>query len=177
MGYWISGYLFIVLAPVAYLAFNYVVFGRLVRNALQDTRVVKHTKRPGGLPPRAFKHVFVWSDILTLLAQLAGGLMHIVQGVAEIGQRVMLIGIIVQFLSISTFSLLLLRFFRKTSISDAPLRKGVRTLLLLLVVSSALILVREERVERREEADARADPHGISHCRLCVRARRWRRQV
>ena len=109
MGLYVSGDLFIFLAPVAYLAFNYIVFGRLSHNLVNDRSVYKSKRNLTIIPPKHIKTLFVWSDVLTFLAQTAGGLMKIDESLDHAGDLVTLIGIIVQFVSYLLFVAIAIR--------------------------------------------------------------------
>ncbi len=62
----------IIVSPCAFLAFNYLVYGHLiveVDGSLKDKKERKAKSYYSYIPPRLVKHVFVWSDVITLLIQ------------------------------------------------------------------------------------------------------------
>ncbi|TIB70253.1 hypothetical protein E3Q06_03259 [Wallemia mellicola] len=144
MGLFIAGDVFILLAPVAYLAFNYLVFGRLSHNIANDNRIVKEKRNITIISPRAIKHVFVWSDILTFLCQFAGQLMQIASEQRPNGNKVTLAGMIAQFVSYLCFVCIGLycRFKAVPSLRMTTIGRDIDRVLMLLSVSSLFILIR-----------------------------------
>ncbi|KIY44672.1 hypothetical protein FISHEDRAFT_50870 [Fistulina hepatica ATCC 64428] len=93
-GWLILGQIFIACSPAAFLAFNYIVHGRLVVNSLG----ARHSR----IRPTRVAFVFVSSDIATFLVQAAGsGLMITKSTVA--GKNIFLIGLVLQTLSYLVF--------------------------------------------------------------------------
>lgn len=54
--------LFLVTSPAAFLAFNYILYGRLVRNRVGDQYSYIH--------PRIVARVFIISDVVTFMIQV-----------------------------------------------------------------------------------------------------------
>jgi hypothetical protein len=75
-GLYIAYYLFLVLSPAGFLAYCYIVYGRLISAA--DSELIgraglKAKSRYSFIPPRLVARFFVISDICTFLVQAAGG--------------------------------------------------------------------------------------------------------
>lgn len=93
-------YLFVVLAPAAFLAFNYMTFSRIIISL--DEELTSKSKRRSKskytlVPPRLFAPVFVGSDITTFLIQAAGGgLQASASNLANTGNTIFLIGVVAQ---------------------------------------------------------------------------------
>ena len=144
MGLFIAGDVFILVAPVAYLAFNYLVFGRLSHNLKNDRRIAQTTRNITIISPRAIKHIFIWSDIITFLAQFAGQLMMISSEQRSNGNKVTLAGMIAQFVSYLCFILLATycRFKGVPNLRGSGIGRRVEKVFIMLAVSSFFILVR-----------------------------------
>lgn len=104
-------YLFVVLSPAAFLAFNYIAFGRLTA-ALEGQKPTEVKKRSQYLfiPPRWVKIIFVTSDICTFCVQAAGGGMQTSDDyqTANTGNNVFLAGVSAQGASYLLFTALIL---------------------------------------------------------------------
>ena len=57
--------MFVVVSPAAFLAFNYIVYGRIMRESVGDTRGYSLLK------PSLVSTIFVISDIVTFLMQVS----------------------------------------------------------------------------------------------------------
>lgn len=92
-------YLFVVLSPAAFLAFNYILFGRLVA-ALEGNKpgAIRHSSPYSFIPPRWVKRIFVVSDVCTFCVQAAGGGMQTSNDykTSETGNNVFLGGVVGQ---------------------------------------------------------------------------------
>lgn len=91
--------LFVILSPAAFLAFNYMMYSRLVTAIDED--ITSNSKRSTRsrfslLPPRLFGRIFVWSDVITFLIQAGGGGLQVQSSTADIGNKLFLIGVILQ---------------------------------------------------------------------------------
>lgn len=92
--------LFVILSPAAFLAFNYMMYGRLI--VAIDDDVTEHSKRTARsrfslLPPRLFGRLFVWSDVITFLIQATGGGLQATGGAnASLGDKIFLVGVVLQ---------------------------------------------------------------------------------
>ncbi|PWN32224.1 RTA1-domain-containing protein [Meira miltonrushii] len=104
-------YLFVVLSPAAFLAFNYIAFGRLTA-ALEGERPsnVKRKSQYLFIPPRWVKIIFVTSDVCTFCVQAAGGGMQTSNDyqTANTGNNVFLAGVSAQGASYLLFTALIL---------------------------------------------------------------------
>lgn len=156
-------YLFIVLSPAAFLAFNYILFGRFTA-ALEGRKPteVKRSSAYSFIPPRWVKIIFVTSDICTFCIQAAGGGMQTSDDVktADTGNKIFLAGVSAQGASYLLFTALTLvahlRLLRQHGKRFSPLnlREPGVVLLDLLYISSIGILVRS--VYRIIEVSSRA---------------------
>jgi hypothetical protein len=75
-GLYIAYYLFLVLSPAGFLAYCYIIYGRLISAAdpeLIGRAGLKAKSRYSFIPPRLVARFFVISDICTFLIQAAGG--------------------------------------------------------------------------------------------------------
>ncbi|TIA95761.1 hypothetical protein E3P96_03769 [Wallemia ichthyophaga] len=142
MGLFIAGDVFILVAPVAYLAFNYLVFGRISHNLKNDSRISKGSVTIAS--PRTIKHIFVWSDITTFLAQFAGQLMEISSDQRSNGNKLTLAGMIAQLISYLCFIAIVTdcRFRRVPNLRSTAVGRNIDKVLILLATSSFFILVR-----------------------------------
>jgi hypothetical protein len=111
-------YLFVVLSPAGFLAFNYILFGRFAA-ALQGTKpsLVKKQQEEKTLqtrskitflPPRLIKIIFVTSDVVTFCIQAAGGGLQTSQmfETIKVGNHIFLAGTIIQTFSYIVFAAL-----------------------------------------------------------------------
>lgn len=99
-GILIAQQVFVVCMPALFLAFNYIVYGRLLLYTLGR----RHTL----LRPTIIATVFVSSDILTFLVQAIGGSISINQKTADLGRNIFKIGIILQAVSYFIFIFLII---------------------------------------------------------------------
>jgi len=127
--------LFIVCSPAAFLAFNYILFGRLVRDCIGRQHAL--------LRPEIVSTVFVISDIATFLVQSAGGSMEIMKSLANVGQKIWLVGLILQASSYFVFCFLLLHIHWKIRKDDTMTgAEKWRKVLWALDISSFFIVIR-----------------------------------
>jgi hypothetical protein len=91
--------LFVILSPAAFLAFNYMMYSRLI--VAIDPDVTLESKRRTKsrfsiLPPRIFGLLFVWSDVVTFLIQASGGGLQATKNNAKLGDYIFLVGVALQ---------------------------------------------------------------------------------
>jgi hypothetical protein len=91
--------LFVILSPAAFLAFNYMMYSRLIiaidpEIKHQSKRTVK--SRFSLLPPRIFGILFIWSDVFTFLIQAAGGGIQATGNNTSLGNNLFLVGVALQ---------------------------------------------------------------------------------
>lgn len=146
-------YLFVVLSPAAFLAFNYIAFGRLIA-AIEGEKPTKVQRKSIYLfiPPKWVKIIFVTSDVCTFCVQAAGGGMQTSDDyqTAKTGNNVFLAGVSAQGASYLLFTVLILvahyrLLFKRQDgkrFNIFNLREPVVIMLDLLYISSIGILVR-----------------------------------
>ncbi|KAG0268843.1 hypothetical protein BGZ95_002291 [Linnemannia exigua] len=114
--------IFIVASPSAFLAFNYMLYGRFItaidpRFGSNTSQSKMEKSRYSFIPPRIVGRVFIWSDITTFLVQVAAGGMLGSGGnnmsLINIGDTLFLVGVCAQgvcyFLFTSLLSVTLMR--------------------------------------------------------------------
>ncbi|WVQ82728.1 hypothetical protein IAT38_004860 [Cryptococcus sp. DSM 104549] len=108
--------LFVILPPCAYLAADYILFGRLVA----FLGASEHC-RP--LSPRVISWVFICSDVFTFLIQGSGGGLSASGNAdsAKLGSKLFLIGLILQLVSFVIFTFLWVTFGLRVRKRDAAL--------------------------------------------------------
>ncbi|KAF9972914.1 hypothetical protein BGZ73_003886 [Actinomortierella ambigua] len=106
----------IIATPSAFLAFNYMLYGRLIaaidpQFGANDHKSRMEKSRYSFIPPRIVGRAFIWSDISTFLIQVAAGSMlgnaGDNQSLANIGNKLFLVGVCAQGVSYSLFTALL----------------------------------------------------------------------
>ncbi|UZJ57103.1 hypothetical protein CBS101457_006423 [Exobasidium rhododendri] len=99
-------YLFVILSPASFLAFNYILFGRFTA-ALEGYKPsqVKARSHYSFLPPRMVKIIFVTSDVITFLIQAAGGGLQTshMYSTMIVGNHIFLAGTVLQAFSYIVF--------------------------------------------------------------------------
>jgi len=90
-----------VLSPAAFLAFNYIVYGRLVRFSIG----LKYSMVNAAKVAR----FFVVSDVVTFLIQSGGGALEASANSANIGAKIFLAGLVLQMISYLVFVFFLIR--------------------------------------------------------------------
>ena len=83
----------IVLSPATFLAFNYIVYGRLIvaiDDSLTNTPGLRAKSRYSLIPPRLVGRLFVWSDVITFLIQASGGGLEVQRSLAKVGSNIFL---------------------------------------------------------------------------------------
>ncbi|KAJ3821704.1 RTA1 like protein-domain-containing protein [Lentinula raphanica] len=105
IGFFIIENLFVLLSPCAFLATEYMLFTRLANSLgrdIADDCVM--------IPSRRITKIFVWSDVITFWVQAAGGGLSVISSMASAGSTIAMIGLILQLVSFSLFTLLLVSF-------------------------------------------------------------------
>ncbi|CAO1618554.1 unnamed protein product [Parajaminaea phylloscopi] len=158
-GLYIAMYLFVVLSPACFLAFNYIVYGRLLTavtgiDRSQTGKAARRVKSPySPVPPRSYTAIFVVSDVVTFLIQAAGGGMQTSKSPIRLtGDKVFLAGVVLQLASYVFFTVLMVWAHIKL-VRDEPevyslrpsniLRQPPLTVLFGLYLSSLFIIIRQ----------------------------------
>jgi hypothetical protein len=145
-GLYIVEYLFVVLAPCAFIAADYVLLGRLARHLGANQYLL--------VPSRKITQLFVTSDVITFLIQAIGG--SVSAGAVDVqrgllGSRIFLAGLVAQLLSFLLFWFIYLIFLYRiykyspdiwTMDKDKPWYNSWRTLASVLFISCIGILIR-----------------------------------
>ncbi|KAK0206971.1 RTA1 like protein-domain-containing protein [Desarmillaria ectypa] len=122
-------------APAAFLAFNYIVYGRLVVQCLGARFCV--------LTPTRVSMIFICSDIITFIIQAGGAALIINPDQATLGKNIFLAGLILQSISYYVFTLMML--WTHWKVKNARATTGGEfwwKALWLLYASSFLIIIR-----------------------------------
>jgi len=122
-------------SPAAFLAFNYIVYGRLLRSFIG--------RRHSLLPPNYIATFFVCSDVLTFFVQAAGAAMFTNISTLNTGKKVFQIGVILQSASYYIFYIMLFmtwRSIRKEGIATG--REMWWKAYKMVAISSLFIVVR-----------------------------------
>ncbi|KAG0702973.1 RTA1 like protein-domain-containing protein [Suillus ampliporus] len=129
--------LFILLSPAAYLAFNYILYGRFIVTCVD--------RRHSWMRPEKVARYFVISDITTFLIQGGGGGLQTSKNTTsdKLGADILLAGLVIQTLSFALFMLLVAHAWRSI------LRDGIQPrqepwgmILWILLFSSTAYMVR-----------------------------------
>jgi hypothetical protein len=140
LGPYICQSLFIILPPSLYAATIYMIYGRLVLfvNAPEASIIV---------PTRVTK-IFVCGDVLAFLLQAGGGGMMAQEGMAKLGQTLMLIGLFIQLFFFGFFLIISLLFWKRMNGSSKTLsipqysKHSWLALLKLLLCAAVIIILR-----------------------------------
>jgi RTA1 like protein len=95
-------YMCVVLSPCAFLAFNYIVFGRFIVALDPDLKEEgKQRKRQKSrltfIPPRLVGRGFIISDVCTFLIQATGGGLQSAGGSQRpVGDKIFVVGLVLQ---------------------------------------------------------------------------------
>lgn len=126
--------LFIVCAPASFLAFNYIVYGRLISYVGAEYSIVN---------PRRVALAFVISDVFTFVLQASGSALQTSDKMASTGQKITLVGLVLQAVSYGLFCLLLVKSHFNIRTSGSPLiYKACIKLIWVLYFSSAFVSIR-----------------------------------
>ncbi|KAF9653603.1 hypothetical protein BDM02DRAFT_3182614 [Thelephora ganbajun] len=134
IGLFATELLFIICAPATFLAFNYITYGRLISFVGAEHSV---------MDPQKLAKIFIISDVFTFLLQAGGSGLQTSEKLANTGQKVVLVGLILQATSYGFFSLLLIKsHISIKSNKTSPTHKPRVILIWVLYFSSAFISVR-----------------------------------
>ncbi|KAL5529008.1 hypothetical protein ACEPAG_4982 [Sanghuangporus baumii] len=112
LGTFVITQILIVISPAAFLAFNYIVYGRLIR------MFATGRNRYSLIRPEIVAKTFIISDVVTFCVQGGGGGLQAQDDTANLGRIILLIGIIVQALSYVVFYFILIHSHRMFSRDD-----------------------------------------------------------
>ncbi|KAF7374495.1 hypothetical protein MSAN_00334100 [Mycena sanguinolenta] len=112
LGKYVATDLFILLSPCLFLATDYMLLSHLARSfdeevsnrclIIRDSRITK---------------IFVWSDVITFLLQSGGGGLEATKNAstANLGNKIALIGLVLQAVSFGLFTIVLIVFAQRVS--------------------------------------------------------------
>lgn len=127
--------MFIILPPSLYAATIYMTYGRIVLFVDQPHLSI--------VAPRKVTKLFVWGDTTAFLLQLGGGGMQTINSMRNIGQKVLVVGLVVQLMFFGFFLYVSLVFQSRLRRSNLRIIGGPwRRLLQVLFFVSALIIGR-----------------------------------
>ncbi|KAL5490531.1 hypothetical protein ACEPAI_5364 [Sanghuangporus weigelae] len=112
LGTFLFTQILMVISPAAFLAFNYIVYGRLIKTFATGRN------RYSLIRPEIVAKTFIISDVVTFCVQGGGGGLQGQDDTANIGRIILLIGIIVQALSYVMFYFILIHSHRMFSKDD-----------------------------------------------------------
>ncbi|KLO17824.1 RTA1 like protein [Schizopora paradoxa] len=109
IGLFIVMQIFLVTSPAAFLAFNYIIYGRFVRHRVGDGYTPKF------IPPRRLALIFLISDYSTFSLQGNGGGLQgsSTPSTARIGTWIVLVGLVLQVISYLFFIFLVVYMHRR----------------------------------------------------------------
>ncbi|KAG6830041.1 hypothetical protein H0H92_002459 [Tricholoma furcatifolium] len=102
--------LFIILAPCAFIAADYVLLGRLARHLEAERHLLVN--------PQKITKYFVTSDVVTFLIQASGGGLSASPAQSTLGSRIFLTGLILQLISFTIFSVIYGTFLYRVYTQD-----------------------------------------------------------
>ncbi|KAJ5919712.1 RTA1 domain protein [Penicillium verhagenii] len=127
--------MFIILPPSLYAATIYMTYGRIVMFVGQPQLSV--------VAPRKVTKVFVSGDTSAFLLQLAGGGMQVIDSMRNIGQKILVVGLVVQLMFFGFFLYVSVTFLVRLRNSGLHMIGGPwRRLLHILFLVSALVIGR-----------------------------------
>ncbi|CAG8908604.1 unnamed protein product [Penicillium egyptiacum] len=127
--------MFIILPPSLYAATIYMTYGRIVNFVGQPHLSI--------VAPRKVTKIFVSGDTAAFLLQLAGGGMQTINSMRNIGQKVLVVGLIVQLIFFGFFLYVSVAFQRRLRNANLNMIGGPwRRLLHILFLVSALVIGR-----------------------------------
>jgi len=133
LGIFMAVQLFLICSPGAFLAFNYIVYGRLIRNRVgPQFSLVK---------PHRVARLFVISDVTSFLIQASGGGLEAIKSAAKLGSWILLTGLITQAISYVMFIALLVHSHRRIAKNAETMRQGNPIRVIWLLYFSSLFIV------------------------------------
>jgi hypothetical protein len=153
LGLFIIEQIFIICSPACFLAFNYIVYGRLITEWVNPQYSL--------LRPSIVAKVFITSDILTFLIQ-AGGSGFTDDDTIEIGMHIMLGGLVLQLISYVLFQIMFTVVHWRVHKAGALVHKQRwHKILWVLHFSSVFIVIRcvFRVAERADDAHAYLNTH------------------
>lgn len=127
--------MFIILPPSLYAATIYMTYGRIVNYVGQPNLSI--------VAPRKVTKIFVTGDTTAFMLQLGGGGMQTVDSMRNIGQKILVVGLIVQLIFFGFFLYVSVAFQRRLSKANLNIIRGPwRRLLHILFLVSALVIGR-----------------------------------
>lgn len=140
LGPYIGQSLFIILPPSLYAATIYMIYGRLV--------LFVNAAEASVIRPTLVTKVFVCGDVLAFFMQAGGGGMMAQASMADMGQKIMLIGLFVQLLFLGFFLSISLIFWKRMSRSSKQYaipqygKHSWDTLLKMVLAAAVIIILR-----------------------------------
>ncbi|KAJ5266486.1 hypothetical protein N7478_009294 [Penicillium angulare] len=133
--------LFILIAPSLFAASIYMILGRIIVLTDGDSRSI--------IPARRMTKIFVLGDVLAFFVQAGGGgIMSSAKSnsTLKLGEKVIIVGLIVQILSFGFFVFVSLIFHRRIVSNPTPASMTVRVnwhrYLIVLYIASAMVMIR-----------------------------------
>lgn len=131
--------LFIILPPSLYAATIYMIYGRIA--------LFVRCPQASLIAPNNITKIFVVGDLFAFLLQASGGGMMAVDSLADMGQKIVLVGLFIQIIFFGLFLIVSIVFLKRMRVpgADNPISRGKRswqTLFIILLVASAVILAR-----------------------------------
>lgn len=138
LGPYIGQSLFIILPPSLYAATIYMIYGRLV--------VFVNAAEASMIRPTRVTKIFVCGDVISFFMQGGGGGMMAQASMANMGQKIMLIGLFVQLFFLGFFLCISLLFWKRMSRSSKQYAipqygKHSWDKLLKMVIGAAVIII------------------------------------
>lgn len=132
--------LFIILPPSLYAATIYMIYGRMVLFVgVREASIIR---------PNWVTKVFVSGDVLAFLLQAGGGGMMAQAGSADLGQKVILVGLFVQLIMFGFFFIVSIVFWRRVRATSAYYttpqtgKYSWEALLKLMMAAAVIIILR-----------------------------------
>lgn len=131
--------LFIILPPSLYAATVYMIYGRIV--------IFVGFPQASLIRPKRITKIFVAGDLFAFLLQASGGGMMAIDNLANLGQKIALVGLFIQILFFGLFLIVSIVFLKRTRAPGAvnPIYRGKHSwqaLFRVLLVASVVILGR-----------------------------------
>lgn len=127
--------LIIICAPAAFLAFNYILYGRLLQGRVNPKYSI--------MRPTIVSRVFIISDVTTFLLQASGGGLTAMESMASAGKTLMIFGLSAQLASYIVFWIMFtILHFRAHRAGDLRVRQPWHKIIWVLHFSSLCVLIR-----------------------------------